>query len=104
MPGELGAQGVAQCARAVAVDDGYPLRAGDRRLIDVPVEHLERLLDPGAADVQRRGHTTRRRRHMARTTPGRLGRARVLPTHLAAPPRARPGGDRLELVERRRDT
>jgi hypothetical protein len=44
--------GVTECARAHAVDYRGLVQAGERRVVEVAVEDLERFLDRGSAQVQ----------------------------------------------------
>ena len=94
---ERRSHGVAQRARAVAVDDRDALRAGHGRLVQVAVERLERLVDPGAAQVEGRGHdAVRGRRTPHRRSRGRrsrLGAELAPPAGAGAVPGASPGAD-----------
>src|SRR5687767_10882528 len=49
---QLGAQRIAQPARAVAVNDGHLGRPGERRVIQVLIQRLERLVYARAAQVE----------------------------------------------------
>ena len=96
----LGPDRVAQGARAEAVDDRSPAQARQRRVVEVALERLQRLLDPRAAQVERRGDACRarldpqRRPRSTSASPRRrsapLGRRAVRrPTGSRAPARGR---------------
>jgi hypothetical protein len=55
MVGRGAAHGIAKRTRAEAVDDRDRGEPRDRRVVQVTIERVERLVDAGTAQVERRG-------------------------------------------------
>ena len=90
-----------------AVDDQHLVEAGQRGVVEVAVERVERLVDAGAAQVERRGDAPgplepKSRRRSSRRAGARARRRRP-PASASGSPVARGRASRLEVVERDAD-